>query len=195
MILRPSRWAHRIQQQRYGISSTTRTRTASSLSLSEADGAEAATSASSVDVDTPGTEDRRRPISFYVDTVFPIRVGIWDVRYLLAQVEKESLLKSIQDKLPSAKDARFDGFRVDAVEAREKDGGAFVKCSYLLLNPTSLDGSKELQHDDGTAHDIAKEVIAAYNAKGERPWYSFRTSQAHLVKVGVLPQVQARDAS
>ena len=130
------------------------------------------------DSDSSNTIDglsKRKIVRFYVDTVFPIRLVSWDPRYLLAQVERESLLDRIRKDFPS--DATGHGFRVEGIEARVKDGGAFVRCSYRADEPAP--GQK-----DTSLPDIEQDVIQYYNAKAERPWYSWRTSQAHLVKVG-----------
>ena len=62
---------------------------------------------------------RRQSIFFYVDTVFPLKLGIWDIRYALAEVEKENLLERIKQRIP--KDTGHS-FRVEAIEARQKDG-------------------------------------------------------------------------
>ncbi|CAD6566825.1 MAG: mitochondrial escape protein 2 [Cyphobasidiales sp. Tagirdzhanova-0007] len=128
------------------------------------------------DSDSSNTIDglsKRKIVRFYVDTVFPIRLVSWDPRYLLAQVERESLLDRIRKDFPS--DATGHGFRVEGIEARVKDGGAFVRCSYRADEPAP--GQK-----DTSLPDIEQDVIQYYNAKAERPWYSWRTSQAHLVK-------------
>ena len=117
---------------------------------------------------------KRKDIYFYIDTVFPIKLVSWDPRYFLAQVEKESLLDQIRKDFPA--DATGHGFKVEAVEARVKDGGAFVRCSYIADQSAPGQGDTSLE-------DIEEKVIQYYNSKAERPWYSLRTSQAHLVKV------------
>lgn len=117
--------------------------------------------------------DGRKQLWFYFDTVFPLKISRWDVRYLLAEAEKESLLERIRDKIPSD---TGHAFRVEDVVAREKDGGAFVRCSYI---PDSVVPGQR----DTSVDDIERTVVQGYNALGERPWYSWRTSQAHLVRV------------
>jgi hypothetical protein len=119
---------------------------------------------------------QRKPLYFYIDTVFPIKLIRYDPRLLLAQAEKDSLLDRIKSSLPSD---TGHGFRVESVTAREKDGGAFVKCSYIPDQPAPGQTDTALQ-------EIVDRVIHAYNEKGERPWYSWKTSRAHLVKVGAL---------
>lgn len=116
----------------------------------------------------------RKPLYFYIDTVFPIKLIRYDFRILLAQAEKESLLDHIRASLPTD---TGHGFRVESVQAREKDGGAFVECSYIPDKPAP-------GQEDTALQEITQRVIQHYNEKAERPWYSWKTSRAHLVKVG-----------
>lgn len=115
----------------------------------------------------------RKTLYFYIDTVFPIKLIRWDFRLLLAQAEKDSLLDRIKASLPSD---TGHGFRVESVQAREKDGGAFVKCSYIPDKPAP-------GQEDTALQEITERVIQHYNGKAERPWYTWKTSRAHLVKV------------
>lgn len=68
------------------------------------------------------------------------------------------------------------GFRVEAVESREKDGGAFVRCSYIP------DTEVAEGRADTSLEDLTRQVTTHYDNLAERPWYSWRTSRAHLVK-------------
>lgn len=63
----------------------------------------------------------RRTLFFYLDTIFPIKLVSYDPRYLVAQVEKENLLNRIKQHLPND---TGHGFRIESVEAREKDGAS-----------------------------------------------------------------------
>lgn len=115
----------------------------------------------------------RKPLYFYIDTVFPIKLISYDFRVLLAQAEKDSLLDHVKASLPTD---TGHGFRVESVQAREKDGGAFVRCSYIPDKPAP-------GQEDTALQEITQRVIQHYNGKGERPWYTWKTSRAHLVKV------------
>lgn len=84
----------------------------------------------------------------------------------------QSLLDHIKGQLP--KDTGH-GFKVEAVEAREKDGGAFVRCSYI---PDSAAPGQT----DSSLSDIVGKVTNDFKAKALRPWYTWRTSRAHLVQ-------------
>lgn len=65
----------------------------------------------------------------YFDTVFPIRLGFWDIRFLLARFEKRSVLERVKGSLPP-EDSIGYGFKVIGAEERMKDGGAFITFSY-----------------------------------------------------------------
>lgn len=127
--------------------------------------------ASARDSNDPNSE--RSTLYFFLDTVFPIKLVTYDPRYLLAQVEKEQLLERIKTHMP--KDTGH-GFRVESVEAREKDGGAFVRCSYIP------DSTVVAGQADTSVQDLTRQVTAYYDSLAERPWYTWRTSRAHLVK-------------
>lgn len=116
---------------------------------------------------------QRKPLYFYIDTCFPIKIIPYDPRLLLALSEQESLLDRIRKQLPTD---TGHGFKVEAVEPRLKDGGAFVKCSYIPDEPAP--GQKDL-----ALEEITSKVISHYDSFGDRPWYSWRQSRAHLVKV------------
>ena len=121
----------------------------------------------------------RRQAYFFLDGIFPIRLGSWDPRYLLAQVEKEQLLERIKTHLP--RDTGH-GLRVEAVEAREKDGGAFVRCSYIPDTLPSALAAADGSAPDTALADIEKQVVEHYDGLSERPWYTWRSSRAHLVR-------------
>ncbi|SNX85177.1 related to PRP12 - involved in early maturation of pre-rRNA [Melanopsichium pennsylvanicum] len=82
------------------------------------------------DAETETESDPFRKIGYlYFDTVFPIRLGFWDIRYMLASLEKRSVLDRIKASLPPDQSVGY-GFKVIGAEERMKDGGAFVTFSY-----------------------------------------------------------------
>ncbi|SPO28594.1 related to PRP12 - involved in early maturation of pre-rRNA [Ustilago trichophora] len=82
------------------------------------------------DAETETENDPFRKIGYlYFDTVFPIRLGFWDIRYMLASLEKRSVLDRVKASLPPDQSVGY-GFRVIGAEERMKDGGAFVTFSY-----------------------------------------------------------------
>ncbi len=82
------------------------------------------------DAETETENDPFRKIGYlYFDTVFPIRLGFWDIRYMLASLEKRSVLDRVKASLPPDESVGY-GFKVIGAEERMKDGGAFVTFSY-----------------------------------------------------------------
>jgi len=82
------------------------------------------------DAENETENDPFRKIGYlYFDTVFPIRLGFWDIRYMLASLEKRSVLDRVKASLPPDQSVGY-GFKVIGAEERMKDGGAFVTFSY-----------------------------------------------------------------
>ncbi len=82
------------------------------------------------DAETDTENDPFRKIGYlYFDTVFPIRLGFWDIRYMVATLEKRSVLDRVKASLPPDHKVGY-GFKVIGAEERMKDGGAFVTFSY-----------------------------------------------------------------
>ncbi|OCH95302.1 hypothetical protein OBBRIDRAFT_878653 [Obba rivulosa] len=70
----------------------------------------------------------------FVDSVFPVRLGTWDIRYHLGSLREETLLERLQIILSSVK---THDFRVVSLEPHAKDGGVFVKFQYSAGEPQS----------------------------------------------------------
>ncbi|CDU25343.1 related to PRP12-involved in early maturation of pre-rRNA [Sporisorium scitamineum] len=82
------------------------------------------------DAENETETDPFRKIGYlYFDTVFPIRLGFWDIRYMLASLEKRSVLDRVKASLPPDQSVGY-GFKVIGAEERMKDGGAFITFSY-----------------------------------------------------------------
>ncbi|PWZ03675.1 hypothetical protein BCV70DRAFT_209908 [Testicularia cyperi] len=82
------------------------------------------------DAEAETETDPFRKIGYlYFDTVFPIRLGFWDIRYMLARFEKRSVLDRVKASLPPESSVGY-GFKVIGAEERMKDGGAFITFSY-----------------------------------------------------------------
>ncbi|KAG9318163.1 RNA12 protein-domain-containing protein [Chiua virens] len=63
----------------------------------------------------------------FVDSVFPIRLGIWDLRHYIGILREESLLGELESRLSAVK---LHGFQVLSLQPYQKDGGVFVKFAY-----------------------------------------------------------------
>ncbi|EJT98381.1 hypothetical protein DACRYDRAFT_96567, partial [Dacryopinax primogenitus] len=69
----------------------------------------------------------RKDAWLYVSGVFPIRFAWWDIRYLIARVEKEDIIDQITALI---NDCTAHNFQVLEVDAAQKDGGVFVHFQY-----------------------------------------------------------------
>ncbi|KAF9234783.1 RNA12 protein-domain-containing protein [Melanogaster broomeanus] len=78
----------------------------------------------------------------FVDSVFPIRLGIWDLRHYIGAFRAESLVEKLENRLSAVKTHRF---KVLSLQPYQKDGGVFVKFSYSARDTdTAL---KEIEND------------------------------------------------
>ncbi|KAI0797741.1 exonuclease [Abortiporus biennis] len=83
--------------------------------------------ASSSDVEPVKEVSETREGWFFIDSVLPVRLGTWDLRYYIGTIREESLLERLSALLSGVK---AHGFKVLSVEPQEKDGGVFVKFQY-----------------------------------------------------------------
>ncbi|GAA6010157.1 hypothetical protein JCM10207_005643 [Rhodosporidiobolus poonsookiae] len=150
----------------------------------------------SASIGAVGEPEPDRSVAYlWYNQIFPIRVGVWDIRFLLSRLQQEELLAKIRDLVPI--DCRFD-VRVECVEPRAKDGGAFVQLSFKV--PES---AWEEVHGDAAAGELDEKVKqqkvreveakvakviekeaeeALVNSKW-KPWFALnRPSRAFLVK-------------
>ncbi|KAK7693180.1 hypothetical protein QCA50_002746 [Cerrena zonata] len=84
----------------------------------------ASTSSESTD---PSERNTNREGWLFVDSVFPVKLGTWDVRYYLGYFREETLLERLHALL---KDVNNHGFRIIELEPQLKDGGVFIKFGY-----------------------------------------------------------------
>ncbi len=109
----------------------------------------------------------------YFDSVFPIRLGWWDIRGYIASAEQGGLLERIRSSLPE--DAHIGhGFKVLSVQERKKDGGAFLCFAY---NKTDRSG-------DGDVLGQIEQTIKGQLRKGaESSWLVlFNKPSVHVVR-------------
>ncbi|KAH9952207.1 RNA12 protein-domain-containing protein [Amylocystis lapponica] len=69
----------------------------------------------------------------FVDSVFPVRLGSWDLRHYLRYLREETLLAEIQHVLSTVK---THDFHVLSLEPHVKDGGVFVQFRYSADDQT-----------------------------------------------------------
>ncbi|KAF8556910.1 hypothetical protein OG21DRAFT_506541 [Imleria badia] len=80
------------------------------------------------------TEEPKNEGWLFVDSVFPIRLGIWDVRHYIGLFREESLLGELESRLSVVKK---HGFKVLSLQPYQKDGGVFVKFAYSASDKES----------------------------------------------------------
>ncbi|KAI0698509.1 RNA12 protein-domain-containing protein [Cytidiella melzeri] len=105
----------------------------------------------------------------YVSSVFPVRLGMWDIRYYVGAIREDTLISSLSELLNSVKSR---GFHVTSLEPYAKDGGVFVKFKYSNLGAT-----------DSSMNDILRELKEASLRRGGIPsWIGWSRGDAWLVK-------------
>ncbi|KAG2158089.1 RNA12 protein-domain-containing protein [Suillus bovinus] len=64
----------------------------------------------------------------FIDSVFPIRLGIWDLRHYIGIIREETLLERLHERLETVK---THDFRIRELLPYQKDGGVFVRFTYM----------------------------------------------------------------
>ncbi|EFI28416.1 exonuclease [Coprinopsis cinerea okayama7 len=113
----------------------------------------------------------RREAWLFVDSVFPVKLGTWDVRYYVGLLRQDFLLSSVLSKLTNVKQHNF---QVIDVEPHPKDGGVYVRFSYT--EPAEQPDSTALQ-------EIEESVREEANRHGGFPtWTGVSAGNAWLVR-------------
>ncbi|KZT03537.1 uncharacterized protein LAESUDRAFT_761884 [Laetiporus sulphureus 93-53] len=68
----------------------------------------------------------------FIDSVFPIRLGAWDVRRYLGYFREETILDRLRSLFAGI---TTHGFQLLSLQPHEKDGGVFVKFRYTAGDP------------------------------------------------------------
>lgn len=124
------------------------------------------------------TEPSRKSFYLYYNLLFPLRTSLLDVRYLLTRFQRPQLLASLSKQLEPL-DKRYEGVKVEEIETREKDGGAFVRISW------DQERSRENElGEDRVRHLVEDEAQLALAKSSFRPWFNVlnQTPKAFLVK-------------
>ncbi|KXN90467.1 Mitochondrial escape protein 2 [Leucoagaricus sp. SymC.cos] len=80
----------------------------------------------------------------FIDSVFPVQLGRWDIRHYIGLVRSSTLLNDLHDRLNRL---TTHNFHVLSVEPQTKDGGVFVKFSYTPSPSESLDSLEQAVRD------------------------------------------------
>ncbi|KAH8102922.1 RNA12 protein-domain-containing protein [Cristinia sonorae] len=104
----------------------------------------------------------------FVDSVFPLRLGIWDPRHIIGLIRKETLLEQLHDLVSAV---TTNDFRVKSLNPQIKDGGVFVNFQY-----DSNSGQTSLE-------DITQQLREHIGRSGGAPsWIGFPRGQVWAVK-------------
>ncbi|KAK0210434.1 RNA12 protein-domain-containing protein [Desarmillaria ectypa] len=86
----------------------------------------------------------------FVDSVFPIQLGRFDIRRYIGFIREQGLVQSLRDRLSSV---NAHGFRITSLEPHLKDGGVFIRFAYKADSKNALEAiEQELKrkvHDYG----------------------------------------------
>ncbi|KAG1819493.1 RNA12 protein-domain-containing protein [Suillus subaureus] len=63
----------------------------------------------------------------FIDSIFPIRLGIWDLRHYIGILREENLLERLHERLETVK---THDFHIRELQPYQKDGGIFVRFTY-----------------------------------------------------------------
>ncbi|KAI9283364.1 RNA12 protein-domain-containing protein [Sporodiniella umbellata] len=106
----------------------------------------------------------------YLDNVFPLKMGVWDIRQYLFRTSKDSLESKIKNAIPT-KELPAE-FKVKDVVARTKDGGAIVNFSFLSSDVTKNKVAEKIVHKI-QEHVKSKNIVEPF---------TFQQVRAFLVK-------------
>ncbi|KAI0637238.1 exonuclease [Trametes polyzona] len=131
--------------------------------------------ADSVAVDAVATENEAKEEValakegwLWVDSVFPVRLGSWDLRSYIGYAREETLLQRLRSLLSRVK---THDFQVLSVEPHGKDGGVFVKFKYSAKD------------EDSALQTILQNLRENVHAHGGVPsWIGLPSGEVWLVK-------------
>ncbi|KAL4065316.1 RNA12 protein-domain-containing protein [Scleroderma citrinum] len=108
----------------------------------------------------------------FVDSVFPIRLGAWDLRYYIGILREETLLEQLETRLSAVK---THAFKVLSLEPYPKDGGVFVRFSYdseeqqVAMDAIERNLKEEINDQGGLLSWLGLSRGSVWLVKG-RPW-------------------------
>lgn len=101
----------------------------------------------------------------FIDSVFPVRFGTWDLRHYIGLYREEQLIERIKELLSSI---RINGFNTLSIEPRNKDGGVFVNFKYHETR-------------QGALEEILKELRIISDTKGGFPtWLGLKQASGSV---------------
>ncbi|KAI0362726.1 exonuclease [Trametes cingulata] len=104
----------------------------------------------------------------WIDSVFPVRLGRWDLRSYIGYAREESLLQRLRSLLSTVK---THDFQIVSLEPHSKDGGVFVKFTYSA------------KQKDAALDSILQSLRQSVHSRGGVPsWAGLPSGEVWLVK-------------
>ncbi|CAO1625309.1 unnamed protein product [Parajaminaea phylloscopi] len=87
----------------------------------------------------------------YFDSLYPIKLGFWDLRSFFVRTDHKVLLERLKSKLPDEASIGH-GFHAIGAEERLKDGGAFLSFAYTPAHSPPPNAGKFETRDEALLH-------------------------------------------
>lgn len=151
-------------RHRYNSTAATSAAANSTATLSPSEAEHLATPSSSSTSSPPLPPDAQVGY-LYFDSLYPIKLGFWDIRSWLVQTDHRSLEQRLRSSLPDPLTVGH-GFTVLGAEERLKDGGGFLSFAYTPVHAPPPEKEKWETRDEALVH------IEAALKKGLKRSYS-----------------------
>ncbi|KIJ34602.1 hypothetical protein M422DRAFT_70117 [Sphaerobolus stellatus SS14] len=116
-------------------------------------------------------KDRKVEATLFLDSVFPVRFGTWDLRHYIALLREEQVVDKVRNMFEGVD---VHGFELASIEPRLKDGGIFVKFRYSppsdSCDPKVPDIHESILHPpDSALKEIKATLLDIIQSKGGLP--------------------------
>ncbi|KAI0306739.1 RNA12 protein-domain-containing protein [Multifurca ochricompacta] len=74
------------------------------------------------------SQEQKSHAWLFIDSVFPVKLAIWDIRFYYGKIRQEYLIDSLRDIISAV---QTHGFKPISIEPHVKDGGVFVLFEYI----------------------------------------------------------------
>ncbi|EIN07712.1 hypothetical protein PUNSTDRAFT_114198 [Punctularia strigosozonata HHB-11173 SS5] len=147
--------------------------------VSTVTGAESTSIADDVRV-PPVSDTKTRDAWLFVDSVFPVRLGAWDLRHYIGVFREDTLLEKLSHILSNVSSSSRFSFKPLSLESHHKEGGVFVHFSYAL---DKSDDAAKREDIERVLGEIEKEVRAEAAKDGGVPnWIGLGHGRVWTVK-------------
>ncbi|KAK4512205.1 uncharacterized protein ATC70_013448 [Mucor velutinosus] len=108
---------------------------------------------------------REQTAQLYLDNVFPLRMGVLDIRQVFFRNSKNFLESKAHQAIPS--DELPYNFAIKEILARTKDGGAIVTFSFKSTDGSKVDVAKDIV-SRVNEYIVSHNIVAPYNLQSVR---------------------------